>query len=199
MRYAAALNFVKRKYIMNPKSVNHLICGVRQVNGMLQILDAEKNNPSITLGEIHELFESKYGVHPAHQDFAFYNQDQYLISLFAYLCMTKESFFKDLGKIYLKGEKLMISLEDWGIQSLPPFESLGELMRYLRNSVAHGDLKITPELIFEFGGQKKGKPVIFNYKDLEKFCQKLAWWCQTKDINSDGIILPLAAENFTGK
>ncbi len=185
---------------MNPGPVDRLICGVRQINGMLQILDEEKNNPSITLGEIHELFKSKFRIDPADQRFAFCNQYQYSISLFAFICIPKEEFFDDLDKIQLEGRPDII-LEDWGIESPPPLKSLGKLVRYLRNSLVHGDLKITPELNFEFSDKKNkhDETIIFGYKNLEKFCNKLTLWCLTKDVNSDGFIEPLAAENFIKK
>jgi hypothetical protein len=182
-----------------PGPVSRLICGVRQINGMLQILDAEKNNPSITLGEIHELFKSKYGIDPADKLFAFCNQYQYSISLFAFICILKEEFFNELDKIHLK-DRSDIILEDWGIESLQHIKSLGELVRYLRNSIVHNNLKITPELNFEFGDKKnKVNTIIFNHENLEKFCAKLTLWCLTKDVNSDGFIEPLAAENFIKK
>ena len=72
---------------MNQASVNHLICAVRQVNGMLQILDAEKDNPSITLGELQQRFASQFLIHPTAENFAFYNQHQFLTSLLA-ACRT---------------------------------------------------------------------------------------------------------------
>jgi len=59
---------------MNQTSVNHLIRAVRQVSGMLQLIDAEKDNPSTTLGELQQRFAFQFGVHPATKDFAFYNQ-----------------------------------------------------------------------------------------------------------------------------
>jgi hypothetical protein len=181
---------------MDQKSVNHLICGVRQVNGMLQILDAEKNNPSITLGELHEQFESKFKIHPAHPDYAFYNQDQFMISLLAYLCMPKERFFNELSAIELKSLSEQ-STHDWGIDSvkLPPsIKSLGSLVGYLRNSVAHGHVKVTPELIFEFGNGKDESTVDFNSDKIHKFCRALSCWCLTKDTSLP-CLEPLAAEN----
>jgi hypothetical protein len=81
---------------MNQASVNHLICAVRQVNGMLQILDAEKDNPSITLGELQQRFASQFCIHPTAENFAFYNQHQFLTSLLAYLCMPSEKFYAEL-------------------------------------------------------------------------------------------------------
>lgn len=160
---------------MDQAAVNHLICGVRQINGMLQILDAEKNNPSITLGELQQQFESQFKVHPAHRDFAFYNQNQFMSSLLAYLCMPSEKFYAELP------ETPIASLHSgWGAEMLSFSGSLKSLVRHLRNSVSHGHVVITPELMFEFSN--RGSVVVFNHKNLHRFCQALAYWCLTKDI-----------------
>lgn len=160
---------------MDQPSVNHLICAVRQVNGMFQLLDAEKNNPSITLGELQHQFASQFGVHPATKDFAFYNQHQFLTSLLAYLCMPSENFYADLP------ETPIASLPPgWGTEALFFNGSLKSLVRHLRNSISHGHISITPDLMFEF--HNKQAVVIFNHLNLHNFCRALAYWCLTKDI-----------------
>lgn len=160
---------------MNQASVNHLICAVRQVNGMLQLLDAEKDNPSITLGELQQRFASQFGVHPTAESFAFYNQHQFLTSLLAYLCMPSEKFYADLP------ETPISSLHSgWGVEALFFSGSLKSLVKHLRNSVSHGHIVVTPELMFEFSNH--GAVVVFNHMSLHRFCQALAYWCLTKDI-----------------
>ena len=160
---------------MNQASVNHLICAVRQVNGMLQILDAEKDNPSITLGELQQQFASQFDIHPTAKDFAFYNQHQFLTSLLAYLCMPSEKFYAELP------ETPIASLSSGGgTEALCFSGSLKSLVQHLRNSVSHEHIVVTPELMFEFSN--RGSVVVFNHKSLHLFCQALAYWCLTKDI-----------------
>ncbi|PIQ34257.1 MAG: hypothetical protein COS35_01870 [Zetaproteobacteria bacterium CG02_land_8_20_14_3_00_50_9] len=143
---------------------------------MLQILDAEKSNPSITLGELQQRFESQFKVHPANQDFAFYNQNQFMTSLLAYLCMPSEKFYAELP------ETPIASLHSgWGTKELSFSGSLKSLVRHLRNSVSHGHVAITPELMFEFCNRDSA--VFFDHKNLHHFCQALAYWCLTKDIS----------------
>jgi len=66
---------------------------------MLQILDAEKNNPSITLRELQKKFAAQFGISPTADGFYFYNQHQFLTSLLAYICMPSEKFFTDIPDI----------------------------------------------------------------------------------------------------
>jgi hypothetical protein len=40
---------------MNKLSINHQVCIQQQVNGMLQLLDANRNNQSMTIGELPDL------------------------------------------------------------------------------------------------------------------------------------------------
>jgi len=160
---------------MDQVSVNRLICAVRQTNGMLQLLDAEKDNPSITLGELQQRFASQFSVQPTSEHFAFYNQHQFLTSLLAYLCMPSEKFYAELP------EAPIASLHSgWGTEALFFSGSLKSLVQHLRNSVSHGHVVITPELMFEFSN--RGSVVVFNHKSLHHFCQALAYWCLTKDI-----------------
>jgi hypothetical protein len=145
------------------------------VNGMLQLLNAAKNNPTITLGELQQQFASQFGIHPATEDFAFYNQHQFVTSLLAYLCMPSEKFYEELP------ETPIASLPaGWGVESLSFKGSLRSLVRHLRNSISHGHVSITPELMFEFRNRDLG--VLFNHISLHLFCQALAYWCPTKDV-----------------
>ena len=160
---------------MDQTSVNHLICAVRQTNGMLQLLDAEKNNPSITLGELQQQFAAQYGIHPATKDFAFYNQHQFLTSLLAYLCMPSEKFYAELPDISITS-----LAPGWGTEGLFFTGSLKLLVRHLRNAISHGHLSVSSELVFEF--RNHDTAVVFNHVSLHRFCQALAYWCLTKDI-----------------
>ena len=159
---------------MDQVSVNHLICAVRQTNGMLQLLDAEKENPAITLGELQQRFASQFGIDPATKDFAFYNQHQFLTSLLAYLCMPSEKFYDELPEIPIN-----LLAPGWGTEGLFIAGSLKLLVRHLRNSISHGHLSVSPELMFEF--RNRESVVNFNHLSLHHFCQALAYWCLTKD------------------
>lgn len=159
---------------MDQVSVNHLICAVRQTNGMLQLLDAEKENPEITLGELQQRFTSQFGIDPATKDYAFYNQHQFLTSLLAYLCMPSEKFYEELPEIPIN-----LLAPGWGTEGLFFAGSLKLLVRHLRNSISHGNLSISSELMFEF--RNRESVVIFNHLSLHRFCQALAYWCLTKD------------------
>ena len=161
---------------MNQDSVKQLITAVRQTNGMLQLLDAEKENPSITLGELQQKFASQFSINPSSKNFAFYNQHQFLTSLIAYLCMPSEKFYEDLPET-----KVDSLANGWGTNGLSFSGSLKQLVRHLRNSISHGHLSVSPELIFEFRNHKS--VVIFNHVSLHHFCQALAYWCLTKDIS----------------
>jgi HEPN pEK499 p136 len=161
---------------MNQISVVPFITAVRQTNGMLQLLDAEKNNPSITLGELQQKFVSQFSVHPSNEDFAFYNQYQFLTSLFAYLCYPSEKFYDELPDIAISS-----LVSGWGTVNLAFNGSVKNLVRHLRNSISHGHFSVSPELIFEF--RNREVTVIFDHVKLHKFCQALAHWCITKDIS----------------
>jgi hypothetical protein len=165
---------------MDQTSVNGLICSIRHVNGMLQILDAEKNNPSITLRELQKKFAAQFGISPTADGFYFYNQHQFLTSLLAYICMPSEKFFTDIPDIEVKS-----LAEGWGLQGVLFSGTLKGILRHLRNSVAHGHVLISSELMFEFS---LGKTVIvFNKFNIDRFCQALAYWCLTKDITLKGL------------
>lgn len=165
---------------MDQASVNCLISAVRQTNGMLQLLDAEKENPSITLGELQQRFIFQFGIDPATKGFAFYNQHQFLTSLLAYLCMPSEKFYEEIPEIPIDS-----LAPGWGTEDLFFTGSLRLLVRHLRNSISHGHLSVSPELMFEFRNHES--VVVFNHLNLHRFCQALAYWCLTKDTTLAGL------------
>jgi hypothetical protein len=142
---------------------------------MLQLLDAEKSNPSTSLGELQSRFASQYGVHPREKEFAFYSQNQLLISLLAYLCMPSEAFYKEIPETPISSLPA-----GWGVENLGYAKSLKDLVRHLRNSVSHGGIIVTPALMFEF--RNRESVVVFDHTSLHSFCQALAYWCLTKDV-----------------
>ncbi|MGH6813493.1 MAG: HEPN family nuclease [Methylocella sp.] len=147
---------------------------------MLQILDAEKNNPSITLWELQEKFAAQFGISPTADGFYFYNQHQFLTSLLAYICLPSEKFFSDIPDIEINS-----LAGGWGLQGVLFAGTLKGLLRHLRNSVAHGHVSISSELMLEFS---QGRTVVvFNKLNIHDFCQALAYWCLTKDITLKGL------------
>lgn len=164
---------------MDQDSVIRMVAMVRMTNAMLQVLDAEKTNPSFTLGELHQRIASQFGIDPSKKDFAFYNQHQFLTSLLAYLCMPSEKFYDELPEV-----RIDALAPGWGTHGLFFNGSLKDLVRRLRNAVSHGHVSITPELLFEFCD--RNAIVVFNHVNLHKFCQALAYWCLTKDVSLTG-------------
>ncbi|MDX9690602.1 MAG: hypothetical protein EOM37_04045 [Proteobacteria bacterium] len=166
---------------MNQGEVVQIITSIRQGNGLLAIIDQEKNNPLITLGEIHGKFQKAFGISPAQDGFAFFNQNQFITSLFAYVCLPNASFYEELPKTNLKDLP-----KDWGVEDLECADiELQELIRRMRNSIAHGDVEVTPDLQFTFKFSKS--PIVFNAHNIQKFCQALAFWAITKDIKPSGL------------
>jgi len=176
---------------MTPTAVNQLICAVRWTNGILQIIDQHKNNPAMTLGEIHAQFESLFGVNPNRSWFSFYNQDQLLTSLLAYLCLPSEKFHERLPKTSIK------ELDPkWGLSRAA--EQIGDaslfsLIKFMRNAVSHGHVEIVEDLLYKFGGldpksrNKKIKMFCIHGPELSRFCQALNYWCLTQDVSLGGL------------
>ncbi len=163
-----------------------MICYVRQANGMLEILEENKKNQEITLRELQGKFKEKYKADPGNDDFSFCNQHQFSASLFIYIGIPSQKFFNSLPECSV--EKLV---PDWGV---PPSVqesrwNLKELIRHLRNAIAHGNVSISPDLEFTFVDEKKGNSIEikFNRDELQRFSQALSWWCLTKDITLKGL------------
>jgi hypothetical protein len=166
---------------MRENAIKHLFTFVKHTNGMLQLLDAEKNNPSITLGELHKKFQQLYKINPSNRDFFFYNQHQFLTSLLAYLCLPTETYYDKLP------ETQIINLHGrWGLTDIHQNISLKQFTKRLRNAVSHGHVEITPDLIFEFVDRKF--KIKLNHVNLYKFCQALDYWCLTGDESLAGLV-----------
>ncbi len=161
---------------MDDASIKRLIVAVRHTNGMLQLLDESKLKPETTIGELQDKFAKMYIVNPREEGFFFYNQHQFLTSLLAYICLPKEAFWGQLPEVVVKDLN-----EKWGIKNILSQMSLKEFVRHLRNAISHGHVEITKELIFTFLGQTT--TIVLNHVDMHKFCQALAYWCLTKDVD----------------
>ncbi len=89
--------------------------------------------------------------------------------------MPSEKFYEDLPEIQIDS-----LVADWGTVGLIYKGSLKQLVRHLRNSISHGHLSVSHELMFEFLNRES--VVVFNHLNLHRFCQALAYWCLTKDV-----------------
>lgn len=159
---------------------NSLITQGRQISGLLQIIDAEKNNPNITLKEILGIFASQYAFNPCENSFAFYNQYQLINSLYGYICIPKEKNFEDLPEVSL------IDLnEKWGLKSQNQICKLKDFVRIMRNAISHGHIEVTKDLVFSF--KDRENHISFGHIDLSKFCQALAYWCLKRDVTLKGL------------
>lgn len=166
---------------MRQNEVVQIITRIRQANGLLAIIDQEKNNPQITLGEIHKKFQRDFVLDPSHAEFAFFNQDQFIASLLAYICLPSSVFYSELPK-----DKLSALPDDWGVKSLRCADiGLQELIRRMRNAIAHGDIEVSPSLDFTFN--HSDLPIVFDGHNIQKFCQALAYWAITKDVSLSGL------------
>lgn len=161
---------------MDEASINRLVCAIRQTKGMLQLLDEAKAKPETTLGELQDKFSAMYILNPRDKDFFFYNQHQFLTSLLAYVCLPKETFYEQLPEIVLKDLN-----EGWGLNGLLLNLSLKNFLRHIRNAISHGHVEVTNDLVFTF--RNGSTTIVLNHISLHKFCQALAYWCLTKDIN----------------
>jgi hypothetical protein len=94
--------------------------------------------------------------------------------------MPSEKFFTDIPDIEINS-----LAEGSGLQGVLFSGTLKGILRHLRNSVAHGHVVISSELMFEFSNGKT--VVVFNKFNIDRFCQALAYWCLTKDITLKGL------------
>lgn len=89
--------------------------------------------------------------------------------------MPSEKFYEELPET-----QVSLLPKGWGIGAVFFNGSLKSLVKHLRNSVSHGHVSVTAELLFEFHNRQS--VVVFNHINLHSFCRALAYWCLTKDI-----------------
>ncbi|MCP4923793.1 MAG: hypothetical protein GY915_07175 [bacterium] len=118
---------------MDVETVAAIFTRIRQSNGMLHILEDNKNNPEITLGELQKIFKGSFSEDPGSSSFSFANQYQHLVSLFAYICLVQQTFLKELP------DKRISELdESWGLRQLNSEDKELTLRKFicdLRNSI----------------------------------------------------------------
>ncbi|PVZ63941.1 HEPN family nuclease [Pelagibaculum spongiae] len=170
---------------MNEENVKSIIALQRINNQLLGLVDSAKCKNDIKLREIldqlyapYEKVESDY-----RNNHSFYNQYQFISSLYTYIVLPKESFFDsipdDIETNSLKTQ--------WGINKLQPSYKLKYFLRRLRNAVSHGEIEFTETIDFIFTDKNpRNKSDVFQVKlsvdELMNFTQALAYWCMTKDI-----------------
>ena len=104
-----------------------------------------------------------------------------------YIVLPKEIFFNSVDD-NLETKSLN---NRWGINELLPSYKLKYFLRRLRNAVSHGNIEFTNTktntIYFAFTDQNpKDSNDVFSVtlsaEQLQKFCQALAYWCITKDV-----------------
>lgn len=122
--------------------VKSLIATVMQTNGMLGIIDQNQNGVNITLNEIQNEWSKKYLLNA--KTHSFLNQYQYITSLLAFIVIPKESFWDQIPNI--KTSELP---ENWGLKGKGELK-LSYFIRRIRNSISHGGIEISEDLVFSF-------------------------------------------------
>lgn len=153
---------------MNIETIKQMLTYIKQTEGMLKILEENKMNPNITLGQIHNIFQERFLVQPNSDDYSFCNQYCFINNLYTYICLIRTCLLKELPV-----KKISKLEEEWGLNELDQDLFLQDFIKDIRNAIAHGRVHITPELICEFS--KDGKTV--NYRvpaqNIQKFAAKL--------------------------
>ena len=173
---------------MNEEKIKSIIALQRINNQLLGIIDRLKNQKasnSITLMEIlDQLYEPYDKIEPNYRDeHIFFNQYQLISSLYVYIVLPKEIFFDSIDD-NLETKSLN---NRWGINGLSPSYKLKYFLRRLRNAISHGRIEFTQTMDFTFTDQNpKNRSDIFSVtlsaEQLQMFCQALAYWCITKDV-----------------
>ena len=158
------------------------IATVRMTNRFLALVDSYRGNKTVTLHEVMEIFSDPYrsvGFNP--ETHSFYNQQQLLTSMWAFIVLPKERFFEDLP-----GDKIRELNKKWGLSGLEMDVGLDFFVRKLRNSISHARFSVSEELLFTFADNAKFKFSI-DGESLQIFVQAFAYWVLTKDIELKGL------------
>jgi HEPN family protein len=163
----------------DPKSTITLI---RMTNQFLGLVDSYRGNKTVTLHEVIEKFSEPYrnlGFDP--DNHAFFNQEQMLTSLWAYIVLPKEDFYEDIPECTIQDLD-----RKWGLSDTKCKLNLKDLVRKLRNSISHARISVSESLVFTFTDNGNFKFVI-DENGLRHFVQALAYWVMTKDENLRGL------------
>lgn len=170
---------------MNKNTLKSFIAIMRQTQGMIGIIDHNRDKPNLKLSEIHALFEQDYKLNP--REHYFNNQYMMISSLLSYLVLPKEVYFDSIPDIRLKDLN-----DNWGLNDLSPpqltFMYLRTFLRRMRNAIVHGNIEVTENLNFIFIDEDKYKSgdkpfkVSMQAENIQNFSQSLAWWIMTEEI-----------------
>ncbi|NQY74371.1 MAG: hypothetical protein HRT90_06365 [Candidatus Margulisbacteria bacterium] len=157
---------------------------------MLGLVDKYKRKPGIKLKDVLSEFSEPYKDKGFCLDsHSFLNQYQFISSLYAMIVLPKQKYFNELPNI-----KIGALVPGWGLnfKNSESNYDFKEFLRRMRNSVAHGHIEFTEQLIFSFSDKKPGaKESDFSVKLTEQqirlFTRALAYWCLKKDINLSGL------------
>jgi hypothetical protein len=69
---------------MNIETIKQMLTYIKQTDGMLKILEENKRNPNITLGQIHNIFQERFKLKPNSDEYSFLNQYYFINSLYTY-------------------------------------------------------------------------------------------------------------------
>jgi hypothetical protein len=114
---------------------------------------------------------------------SFLNQYQYITSLLAFIVIPKENIFEGLPEL-----KISELPSNWGIKDKGDF-ALKYFIRRMRNSISHGDIKVSENMTFNFRdiNPKNSSDVFtcdFKEDELRSFVHAFAWWIMTKKLNN---------------
>lgn len=169
---------------MERENVKQMITTIRQNNGILGMMDKYKDKcDTKTLNDVYKEFEKDYKVDL--NQHAFFNQYQFICSLYAYIVLPKEALFKNIPKNLSINELN----QNWGLTSLNKTKmKFDYFLRRLRNAISHGNVECDENLVFHFRDEDKYNyckdefNIKIGFEDLRHFVQALAWWVMTNDI-----------------
>ncbi len=177
---------------MKKENIKSMIALQRINNKLLGILDSVKNKKDIKLKQVlDQLYEPYENIETDYRDtHSFFNQYQFISSLYTYVVLPKESFFDSIPN-NIKTNSLK---DEWGINKLTPAYKLKYFIRRIRNSVAHGNIEFSKKLEFTFKDvNPKDKNDIFLVKltdnELMNFTKALGYFCITTEKIRDGVIM----------
>jgi hypothetical protein len=108
---------------MNIETIKTMLTYIKQTDGILKILEENKNNPNITLVQIHNIFQERFLVQPNGDEYSFCNQYNFINSLYAYICLISTCLLKELPE-----KKISKLEEEWGLNELDQDLTLQDLL-----------------------------------------------------------------------
>ncbi|QSH40433.1 hypothetical protein P0136_13290 [Lentisphaerota bacterium ZTH] len=160
-------------------SLESLMCIANQNMKLLGFIDKHKND-NRPFKDIINQFKS---IHQLPDTHFFYNQYAAIQFFYPFLVFLREKKLEEL-EIFVKGKSITELNHKWGLKGLvchKPITELRELLRQLRNAIAHADIKIDEDLTCRMNNNKGDKIIDIKADDLLKFCRALNYYLLTKD------------------